>query len=576
MWNTVLAIANGEGVRERGLMRFRFLPALVAAAIVVAACGGDNSKSSSGVTMAAGTATTTGAASPTTAASGTSATSTAGTPSTTAAADTCTAARKGGSLTMMASGQMPAGLDPVVALGASVGETEENAFYDTLMRYDPDTDTYSPWLATSLEQNADATQWTLKLRPGVKFGNGDPLTAQAVQFSIDRLAKSPRVAAGMAQQIASMQVADDLTIVFTLTAPWINFPYLLAHAGGMVVNPNVVAARGKDFATNPAGAGVGPYEFDHFAPNEEIVLKAKDDYWGGPVCIQTLRFVTIPGSQATYDAFKTGEIGAMLITDPKVIDQVKSDGVTGWTSFYGGNGFQLNSGRGEAPLLADPRLRLAIAHALNPDVVNQRVYDGKGLAASGLTYKGQKIYAGMDGPAYDLKEAQRLVNEVKAEGKWDGTVRITCPNTPEFTELTITTKAMLEAAGFKVEAENLATADANTKILSEGNYQMGCGNSVVFDEAPERGVGQYVSNSVRNRTGIAVPDLDAAIALLNTAKGTQAKAQAMRKIQEVWNQSVPAVWVNAGEWHIAWNNKLHGLVKNIAGVVLFSQAYLAP
>jgi hypothetical protein len=49
--------------------------------------------------------------------------------------------------------------------------------------------------------------------------------------------------------------------------------------------------------------------------------------------------------------------------------------------------------------------------------------------------------------------------------------------------LTITTKAMLEAAGFKVEAENLATADANTKILSQGNYQMGCGNSVVFDEA---------------------------------------------------------------------------------------------
>jgi hypothetical protein len=50
----------------------------------------------------------------------------------------------------------------------------------------------------------------------------------------------------------------------------------------------------------------------------------------------------------------------------------------------------------------------------------------------------------------------------------------------------------------------------------------------------------------------------------------------MRKIQGIWNQSVPAVWVDAGEWHIAWNNKVHGLVKNIAGVVLFSQAYLAP
>jgi peptide/nickel transport system substrate-binding protein len=556
-------------------MRVRFLPALVAAATVVAACGGDNTNSSSpSTTGATPTPTTTGAAS--TAASSPTTGAPTGGPSTTAASDTCTADRKGGSLTMVASAQFPAGLDPVVALGASVGETEENAFYDTLMRYDPDTDTFTPWLAASLDGNADATQWTLELRPGVKFGNGDPLTAQAVQFSIDRLAKSPRVAAGMAQQIASMQVVDDLTIVFTLTAPWVNFPYLLAHAGGMVVNPNVVAAKGTDFATNPTGAGVGPYELDHFAANEEIVLKAKADYWGGPVCIPTLRFIAIPGSQATYDAFKTGEIGAMFITDPKVVDEVKADGVTGWTSFYGGNGFQLNSGRGQAPLLADPRLRLAIAHALNPDVINERVYDGKGLPSNGLTYKGQKIYAGTDGPAYDLKEAQRLVSEVKGEGTWDGTVRITCPNTPEFTELTITTKAMLEAAGFKVEAENLSTADANTKILSEGNYEIGCGNSVVFDEAPERGVGQYVSNSVRNRTGIAEPELDAAIAQLNTAKGTEAKAQTMRKIQEVWNKHVPAAWVNAGEWHIAWNDKLHGLVKNIAGVVLFSQAYLAP
>jgi peptide/nickel transport system substrate-binding protein len=343
----------------------------------------------------------------------------------------------------------------------------------------------------------------------------------------------------------------------------------------MVLNPNVVAARGANFATNPTGAGVGPYELDHFTPNEEIVLKAKSDYWGGPVCIQTLRFIVIPGSQATYDAFKTGEVGAIFVTDPKVIDQIKKDGVTGWSSFYGGNGFQLNSGKGPSPVLADVRLRTAIAKALNPDTVNQRVYDGKGLAANGLTYKGQKIYAGIDGPAYDLKAAQQLVSQVKAEGKWDGTVKITCPNTPEFTELTLTAKAMLEAAGFTVQTENLPTADANTKILSEGNYQIGCGNSVVFDEAPERGVGQYVGNSVRNRTGIADPKLDAAINELNTAKGTQAKAQAMHDVQVAWNASVPAAWVSAGEWHIAWTNKLHGLVENIAGVVLFSKAYLA-
>ena len=83
-----------------------------------------------------------------------------------------------------------------------------------------------------------------------------------------------------------MEVVDPLTVKFTLTAPYPDFPHVLATDVGMITNPRVVAAKGPDgFANDPTGGGVGPYEFEKYAPGEEIVLKAKSDYWGGPVCI---------------------------------------------------------------------------------------------------------------------------------------------------------------------------------------------------------------------------------------------------------------------------------------------------
>src|SRR5204863_1323670 len=134
--------------------------------------------------------------------------------------------------------------------------------------------------------------WTLKLRSGIHFGNGDPLNAQAVKSSIERF-RDPAVrsarAAVVTTNIAEIQTPDDLTVVFKLLAPWGTFPWLLAGEGGMVVNTRVVTQLGADFAKLPKGAGVGPYEPVKYVPGEEILLQAKKDYWAGPVCIDTLR-----------------------------------------------------------------------------------------------------------------------------------------------------------------------------------------------------------------------------------------------------------------------------------------------
>ena len=110
--------------------------------------------------------------------------------------DVCTEERKGGELTYSAGSLQTLGMDPTVSYGFGLsGGSQLIAMYDAIMRWDPATSEFEPWLAESLTPNADYTVWTLKLRPNIKFGNGDPLTATATMKSFQRAVEKPTISA---------------------------------------------------------------------------------------------------------------------------------------------------------------------------------------------------------------------------------------------------------------------------------------------------------------------------------------------------------------------------------------------
>jgi len=535
----------------------RFAALLVVLGLLAAACGGDDDGDAAGEADAPSDDTEESEVT-----------------ATPAEDDTCTEERQGGELAMGVQ-LMAIGLDPTVALGTGVaGATEITAIYDTLMRYNPDTGEIDPHVAESLEPNDDFTQWTLTLPEGITFGNGDPLTAEAVQFSVDRLKNATVAASGMAQEVESMEVVDDLTLTFNLRQPWGGFPYLLASEGGMVTNPAVVEAMGDNFALNPVGAGVGPYEVERYAPQEEIVLTAKDDYWGGPVCIDTLRFLPNPAGQTAYESFQTGELDVVFMSEAQPVSEAIEAGVNNYQAISGGQGYLLNGGRGDNPVLADVRLRQAIAHAVDPEVINERVYDGTALPASGLTHPDQRIYPDVDGLEYDPDRASELVEEVRAEGEWDGTVRITAGDTPTAIESAVTMEGMLEAVGFEVTVENLPSDQSNQRILFDGDYDIGQGAASIFDEGPVRGMNQFHTESVRNRVGFGSPELDAAIEDLYQAADIDETRAAMGEIQEAFNEAVPAINLTSALWFIGWQDNVHGLNMNRESSVMFHDAYI--
>ena len=177
---------------------------------------------------------------------------------------TCTADKVGGTLTYGSPSQ-PISLDPAKVTGTeSTGVTAVAQIYDTLLELDPETNEYVGRIAESIEPNADFTEWTLTLRDGVKFGNGDPLDAAAVKASIERFsAVATSTYVNLTRKITAIDVVDPLTLKMTLDEAWSGFPITLALQPGMIVNTKVADALGDGFGADVTGAGAGAYELAH-------------------------------------------------------------------------------------------------------------------------------------------------------------------------------------------------------------------------------------------------------------------------------------------------------------------------
>jgi len=537
---------------------------LAVTALALGSCGDDDGEST------ATTATTP------TSAGGTSTTSATTAP---ASDDECTEERRGGTLTM-GTLSPPSGIDPVRLQGAgSVGGTEVAAFYDILMQYDTTTGEYSPRVAESLEANDDYTEWTLKLREGVRFGNGDPLDAEAAKRHFERLANPANrsVWVGFLALITSMDVVDDHTLVFHLRSSWPGFPAVLADAPGMVVNTTIADRLGLDaFGLNPQGAGVGPFELARFAPGEEIVFEPKDDYWDGPVCLERLRFIPLPVATTNYEAFKRGEVQVSYTNDAPTAAEVRAAGVQHFVSLEShGSSLLINHGyRGATPPTADVRVRKAIAYAIDVDALNDRIWDGKAIATSALVAEGSRYYQGLQGPPHDPARARALVEEVKAEGTWDGSVELTC--TAPSQDLAVTIEGMLEAVGFSVQTEaTLTTPDMLGRIFGAGNYQLNCWAWTASDvEFWARLYQNLYSTSTGNVQGYNNPDMDAAIDELQAARDDDEIKRALAKVQEIWNETIPLTIFNGREAIIYWADEVHGLDISLRTLVFFDDTWL--
>jgi peptide/nickel transport system substrate-binding protein len=575
-------------------MKHRRWIALAAASLLTfAACGGDDDGGSDDTTAetsatSAAPDTTTGGSSDTTAAADGTTTTAGESPTTSAAPDTgedCTATVPGSELNFGV--YAPASsLDPLQNSGALVGGTDMLAIYDALMRWNPDTNAWEPHVAESLESNADFTEWTLKLRSGVAYSNGDPMVAQDVLDNMTRMMGQGRNASrGMIGRVdlANSTAPDESTVVFKLLKPWSNFGYLLGDAPGMVVNPEVGAALDSAgtsvISTDPTGAGVGPYTVERFAPGESpyLVLKARPDYWGGAPCIETVNLINIPTDQPKLESLRLGELDVAFLRTQNIIEdarendefaemmELQSAGVT----------MLINQGSGTFnPITADPKFRQAVFAAIDTEALSQRAYGGALLQQNGFVHPDSYWYTeGAPEPQRDPELAKQLVEELKAGG-WDGSIRLVCPDTVP--DAPVAFQAALEAVGMTVESQ---ISDTNTHIAAVAvnkDFDLACWGLNISDSAIWRQIGfNFQSDSPSNRIGYKSPAFDAAIDELYAAPDDDARRAAVLKMSEIYAEDVPVAVVGAAEEGILVSPDVTGIMQTQQTMFMFQDASIA-
>jgi peptide/nickel transport system substrate-binding protein len=417
--------------------------------------------------------------------------------------------------------------------------------FGALAGYDADG-RLQPGLAVSWKPVAPDT-WEFKLRPGVKFHNGNDFTAEDVAFSIARpptVPNSPSSYAIYTRAVKGVEIVDPLTIRLKTDGPYPLLPTDLAQVA-MLDKQTHEGAATEDFNSGKVAIGAGPFRFVSFRSGDRLELERNEDYWGEKPVWKRVSYRIITNNGARMAAMLAGDVDmidqvptndiARLRQEPRVKISEK-DGLR--VIFLGTD----QSRDGESPYISDNdgkplprnplrdlRVRQALNMAIDRTAIVQRVMEGSAIPTA------QFLPPGTFGYVPNLQPARPDVNAAKkllAEAGYPNGFRITLagPNDRYINDARITQAVgqMWSRIGVQtnVEAVPWTTFAARRTRQEFGAFLSGWGTASAEASSPLRSLTATVSrdkgwggsNGGRYSNPAADAKLDAALAELDDAK----------------------------------------------------------
>jgi peptide/nickel transport system substrate-binding protein len=338
-------------------------------------------------------------------------------------------------------------LDPGLADNNAIGIFRTYLLYDTLVRITPDSQ-LAPGIAEEWEPNADSSSWTFRLREGVVFHDGKPLTADDVLYSLRWATEPPNnVAASLtAVDVNRLRKVDDRTIEVNLTQSQILFPYILADAAAAMIPDGTT-----EFGTTN---GTGAFKLKSFSQGRETVLERNPDYWdNGKPYVDELVFASIDDDSARLNALLSGEIEVMSNLpyvqgrELEGSDQVQLFNAPSNTAY-------LLYMRVDQPPFDDNRVRQAMKLIVDREAMIANALNGFGTVANDLVGKGLPFYAEeIPQTVPDIEQARSLLDEAGQSGL--SVTLSTAPVSPGLPEAGTLFADQAREAGVNVTIENV-------------------------------------------------------------------------------------------------------------------------
>jgi peptide/nickel transport system substrate-binding protein len=428
-----------------------------------------------------------------------------------------------------------------------------------------------PQLATGYETSSDGKTVTIKLRPGVKFQDGEMLDAAAAKFSLDRhLTMQGSFRRPEISSIDSVDVVDPLTIKLNLKAPFSPLIAQLADRAGMMVSPKAAQAAGANFGNQPVCAG--PFKFVERVAQGRIVLERFADYWDkDKIKVDRVIYQPIPDSTVRLANLQSGALDLIERVSPTDIPTVKKDPkLKLFTQIeLGYQGLTINIANSDRaknnPLAQDARVRQAFELALDRDAINQVVYAGEYLPGNQwVSPKNPYYQADLGIPKRDVAKAKKLMEEAGVKGPL--TVTLMLPNNPDLRQVGEVIQSMVKEAGFdlKLQATEFATS-LNTAEKGDFDIFLLAWSGRVD---PDGNINSFInSKSPQNYGKYVVPEVDDMLAQSRLVSKFEDRKKIYHQLTERTLKDLPIIYLYHRELLVATTDKVQGFVPLPDGLV---------
>jgi peptide/nickel transport system substrate-binding protein len=479
-----------------------------------------------------------------------------------------TTAKRGGTLVYGLEADTD-GFDPAVNRWAAVGLIMAGAVFDPLAAYD-DQGNARPYLAESFEPSKDHRSWTIKLRAGVKFHNGEPVNADAVGAHLTRMRRSPLSGPAMdpVDEANPITKKDELTLVVNMTSPWVAFPVALTGQGGMVPAPEQMAiADTAERSMHPIGSG--PFVFKEWTPNEKMTVARNESYWReGLPYLDKVEFRPLSDPVTRVGALQKGDVNMLLSTSRDSIDNLERLAREGSAQVVRDAGPQeklflmFNMAK---PPFDDVRVRRAVAYAIDLDAYSKASGDDPAWQIDGLFTPSSPWYTKTDFPRRDLDKAKALIDEVT---KTSGPLKtsVSASDAPDSQAVAQSFAQTFKSIGIDATVESYPQSELITKVLfgqygsvywrqfgspdPDGDFHWWIGKNAV-----NPGEGRLGLNFARLRD----KEVDDALIKARENADVNVRKEAYATVQRRFAELVPYVWLDLSVKVIGADMQVRGI-----------------
>ena len=292
----------------------------------------------------------------------------------------------------------------------TLSQAMAKSFYEGLYGFDKDMKMI-PVLAESYTVSSDGLVYTLKLRHGVKFHDGTDFNAEAVKANFDRVTNPDNKLKryGLYSNIGKTEAVDEYTARITLKTPFSAFINNLAHPSGVMISPAAMQKYGKDIAFHPVGTG--PFEFVEWKQPDYLKVKKFAGYWQhGLPKIDSVTWRSVVDNNSRAAMMQTGEAQFTFPVPYELADVLKAKPDLTLVAAPSIVLRYLSMNVQQKPF-DNPKVRQAIAYAINKEALAKVAFNGYAEPAAGVVPPGVE-YAAKLGPwPYDVARAKQLLKE---------------------------------------------------------------------------------------------------------------------------------------------------------------------